>query len=167
MAVTTRSKTKQTKQLNNAAAKAHKQLVTTKNKGLDRKAILSSGRELPSSHGWQNLSILCEVSYSMWKDSETKAAEKVPELTQRFNRLLDRYKRSPQRLKDQPNNYILPQRVKALKLAERTAEELHRQHCAMFKRSTGRDWKPKIEPEKPLEDNQRTGKRAKDKLSNL
>jgi hypothetical protein len=127
----------------------HKRLAKTQNKGINRAAVLSSGRRLPSNFGFLRLESLVSIAHDHLKEMQHKYLERTKLLEQRLL-LSKRYRNDPELLKEIPNHYLLDQRLRVINEALGVAAALYDDLQAVYKRSTGHEWKPKLDINEPI-----------------
>ncbi len=134
------------------ATRKLKQYTNITNKKLSRSAILSSGRQLPSAKGTHlRIYALCEHSFLWLQETTKERDEQVPGLTERYNKLLAKYKHEQSRLRENPNYYSIPKRIKEINSRHQLAKASHEFNCKAYKRTTGHEWKPKVSVNAPIE----------------
>lgn len=138
-----------TRKSSRALAECHK-MIALQNSHLNRKKLLSSGRELPSKIEWQHLAQLCEISYNAYSIAEQKLLRFETVLETKLKNLKNKYRREPHKLKNDGDYYSTDQQLRKIRQNYKATKELLEQHKQLYKRSTSYEWKPRVEVEKPL-----------------
>lgn len=125
-------------------------LIALQNSHINKRKVLSSGRELPSKLLWQHLETLCEVSYSALSVAQLTLAKYEDVLVKKLKRIEEKYKREQSKLLNDGDYWATKQQLKKMRQNVKATQEHHDQQKQLYKRSTSYDWKPKADVNKPL-----------------
>lgn len=128
----------------------NKTLVKLRNKGINRKNVLSSGRALPSSKGHEHLYRLIELQVAYVWAKTSILTEETTKAQDRLDNIYKSHKRDPTRIDEVPNKHLLPQKIKILFAEVDAGNEILTALKQQYFRATGYEWRPKPDVNKPI-----------------